>query len=274
MGKCSCLSGFEPRNPNDWYKNRDASGGCVKKNGKSIICGSRDGFVKVEGVKIPHTSGAIEKRGLSLEECEKECLRNCSCMAYVAADVTKGKRTKMVIPVVSASATALLSFCLYCFWKQRRKERIAQRLDQDSLAEEEHDETRISPYLPFFYFKTVMVVTNNFALENKLWQGGFGSVYKVWDLHREKRTLDIVDSALGQSFPASLVLWCFQIGLLSVMDRPSMFGSCFMVGNETTLPSPTKPGFLFNGNQHLPETSNIAGGSSVNEMTATTFNGR
>ncbi|KAJ1390427.1 S-locus glycoprotein domain [Sesbania bispinosa] len=84
-----CLPGFEPRFPRDWYENRDGSGGCVRKKGASV-CGNGEGFVKIEGLKVPDTSVAIAKGGLSLEECEQECLRNCSCTAYAVADARNG----------------------------------------------------------------------------------------------------------------------------------------------------------------------------------------
>lgn len=89
--QCSCLPGFEPKNPDNWYQNKDASEGCVRKNdGQYSICGSGEGFVKVESVKIPDTSVAKANMGLNLEECEQECLRDCSCTAYAVADVRNG----------------------------------------------------------------------------------------------------------------------------------------------------------------------------------------
>ncbi|KAK2436975.1 G-type lectin S-receptor serine/threonine-protein kinase RKS1 [Trifolium repens] len=88
--KCTCLPGFEPKLPRDWYDNGDGSGGCVRKKGESV-CGNGEGFVKVVSLKVPDTSVAIAKGGLSLEECEKECLRNCSCTAYVVANVSNGE---------------------------------------------------------------------------------------------------------------------------------------------------------------------------------------
>ena len=87
--QCTCLPGFEPKFPNNWYENRDGSGGCVRKKGASV-CENGEGFVKIEGLKVPDTSVAIVKEGLSSEECEKECLRNCSCTAYAVADVRNG----------------------------------------------------------------------------------------------------------------------------------------------------------------------------------------
>ncbi|KAK7400459.1 hypothetical protein VNO78_11667 [Psophocarpus tetragonolobus] len=87
--RCTCLPGFEPKFPHDWYENRDGSGGCVRKQGVSI-CRNGEGFVKLEGLKVPDTSVAIATEGLSSVECEQECLRNCSCTAYAVLDVRNG----------------------------------------------------------------------------------------------------------------------------------------------------------------------------------------
>ncbi|XP_050210120.1 G-type lectin S-receptor-like serine/threonine-protein kinase RKS1 [Mercurialis annua] len=81
--ECSCLPGYEPRSPRDWYF-RDASHGCVNKRlESSSVCGHGDGFVKLKNVKLADTSKAAWiAMNLSQVECEQECLRNCSCSAY------------------------------------------------------------------------------------------------------------------------------------------------------------------------------------------------
>ncbi|KAB1199622.1 G-type lectin S-receptor-like serine/threonine-protein kinase RKS1 [Morella rubra] len=88
MFECTCFPGFEPKSTRDWYL-RDGSGGCVRKKGVST-CRSGEGFVKFANVKTPDTSIARVDMSLSLKECEKECLTNCSCTAYTSADETKG----------------------------------------------------------------------------------------------------------------------------------------------------------------------------------------
>ncbi|BFG43135.1 hypothetical protein CerSpe_294090 [Prunus speciosa] len=82
--ECTCLPGYEPKSPRDWYL-RDGSGGCVRKSGVSI-CGNGDGFVKVARVKVPDSSKARVNMNLSWKACQQECLRNCSCKAYAKAD--------------------------------------------------------------------------------------------------------------------------------------------------------------------------------------------
>ncbi|XP_057961512.1 G-type lectin S-receptor-like serine/threonine-protein kinase At1g11410 isoform X2 [Malania oleifera] len=88
--ECKCLPGFEPKSPQDWYL-RDGSKGCTRKRADSV-CGSGEGFVKFERVKVPDTSVARVNMSMSGEACEEECLRNCTCMAYTSADVRRGGR--------------------------------------------------------------------------------------------------------------------------------------------------------------------------------------
>ena len=72
---------------------------------------------------------------------------------------------------------------------------------------------------------------------------------QVWELWRENRALDIVDSSINESFVSLEVLRCIQIGLLCVqedaMDRPTMLAVLLMLSCETTLPSPKQPAFIF-----------------------------
>ncbi|XP_018847028.2 G-type lectin S-receptor-like serine/threonine-protein kinase At1g11410 [Juglans regia] len=74
--ECSCLPGLQ----------RNASDGCVRKRGAASICRSGEGFVKVPNVKVPDTSAARVKTGLSMEACKQLCLQNCSCTAYASVD--------------------------------------------------------------------------------------------------------------------------------------------------------------------------------------------
>ena len=79
--ECTCLPGFEPRSPSEWSA-RNATSGCVKKHGGASVCKSDVEFVKVENVKLPDSSFARVDEKLSLKECERQCLENCSCTAY------------------------------------------------------------------------------------------------------------------------------------------------------------------------------------------------
>uniref|UniRef100_A0A1J3GZP2 non-specific serine/threonine protein kinase n=1 Tax=Noccaea caerulescens TaxID=107243 RepID=A0A1J3GZP2_NOCCA len=82
--ECTCLPGFEPKIPRDWFL-RDTSGGCTKKNSAASKCRERDEFVKLERVKIPDTSAARVDMNITLKDCKQRCSRNCSCVAYASA---------------------------------------------------------------------------------------------------------------------------------------------------------------------------------------------
>jgi len=56
---------------------------------------------------------------------------------------------------------------------------MMQQPNQDSSGEENDIQSNTHPNLPFFSFKTLMTATRNCGHDNKLGQGGFGSVYKV-----------------------------------------------------------------------------------------------
>ncbi|KAK4588043.1 hypothetical protein RGQ29_019149 [Quercus rubra] len=100
----------------------------------------------------------------------------------------------------------------------------------------------------------------------------------VWELWREDRALDIVDSSIKESFVSLEVLRCIQIGLLCVQedatDRPTMLAVLFMLSSETTLPSPKQPAFIFRSATN--DFESIIGGElySINDVTITKFEGR
>ncbi|KAK9089537.1 hypothetical protein Scep_028619 [Stephania cephalantha] len=78
---CSCLPGYEPRSPRDWYI-ADRSKGCARK--RELLCGQGDGFLKLEKRKLPDTSNARVYMSLGIEDCEVECRKNCSCTGYAS----------------------------------------------------------------------------------------------------------------------------------------------------------------------------------------------
>ncbi|KAL9243552.1 hypothetical protein vseg_017427 [Gypsophila vaccaria] len=81
---CGCIDGFKPRGLDEWWKGNWSSG-CVRKT--ELKCGrnnsnvvGRDGFVEVDGVKLPDFAGLFSD--LDEKGCENRCLKNCSCLAY------------------------------------------------------------------------------------------------------------------------------------------------------------------------------------------------
>nr|XP_011460346.1 PREDICTED: G-type lectin S-receptor-like serine/threonine-protein kinase At4g27290 [Fragaria vesca subsp. vesca] len=81
---CECLKGFDPKSPQEWQM-FTWTGGCVRN--WDLDCKNGDGFVRYEGLKLPDNSFLFANRSLSLKDCEGECLKNCSCMAYTRFDI-------------------------------------------------------------------------------------------------------------------------------------------------------------------------------------------
>nr|XP_043620454.1 G-type lectin S-receptor-like serine/threonine-protein kinase SD1-1 [Erigeron canadensis]XP_043620455.1 G-type lectin S-receptor-like serine/threonine-protein kinase SD1-1 [Erigeron canadensis] len=70
----------------------------------------------------------------------------------------------------------------------------------------------------------------------------------AWVLHKEGRSLELVANCLCGSINASQVLRSIHVGLLCVQhrpeDRPPMTSVIMMLGSESPLPLPEKPGFF------------------------------
>ena len=83
---CSCLSGYQPRNLEEWNKQNWTSG-CVRKepfkcermkNGSEGV-GQEDDFLKLGMMKVPDFA---ERLDVEESQCGSRCLQNCSCLAH------------------------------------------------------------------------------------------------------------------------------------------------------------------------------------------------
>ncbi|KAI3683307.1 hypothetical protein L1987_83810 [Smallanthus sonchifolius] len=84
---CTCMQGFEPRNPEEWDAS-DWVSGCVRKT--PLNCGNGDGFWKLTGVRVPDTRRSWYNVSMTLGECEMACKRKCSCTGYASLDIRNG----------------------------------------------------------------------------------------------------------------------------------------------------------------------------------------
>ena len=85
---CGCLKGFEPKFHEEWNQ-ADWSNGCVRST--PLSCHG-DGFAKFSGLKLPDTQrSSWFNISMSLKDCAKLCMNNCSCTAYAALDVREEK---------------------------------------------------------------------------------------------------------------------------------------------------------------------------------------
>ncbi|GAU21485.1 hypothetical protein TSUD_242080 [Trifolium subterraneum] len=89
IAKCECLKGYVPKNPDQWNISYWSSG-CFPK--MKSICGNNNtsGFLKYKEMKLPDTSSSWYNKTMNLVECQKLCLKNCSCTAYANTDIRNG----------------------------------------------------------------------------------------------------------------------------------------------------------------------------------------
>ncbi|KAI3840589.1 hypothetical protein MKX03_019292 [Papaver bracteatum] len=83
---CSCLPGFKPMSDNEWNQG-NWSGGCVRNTQlrcQNNFSGSYtdDGFLKLGSVKVPDFASSFWLGSPTIEDCNRTCLSNCSCIAY------------------------------------------------------------------------------------------------------------------------------------------------------------------------------------------------
>ncbi|CAD5163507.1 unnamed protein product [Musa acuminata subsp. malaccensis] len=146
---CKCMEGFKPKVQSDW-ENGNFSAGCTRK--KALRCGDGDGFLRVEGMKLP--DHVVFLRNRNIGDCRTACLTNCSCTAYAYSDVTTGNetisgcliwvgelidtemvssggedlylrlmdissktKTRRIVIIVSLPASIVSLACIFIFWK-------------------------------------------------------------------------------------------------------------------------------------------------------------
>ncbi|XP_038698290.1 receptor-like serine/threonine-protein kinase SD1-8 isoform X2 [Tripterygium wilfordii] len=178
------------------------------------MCDAGDGFFEHRGV-MQISSIARVSAIVGYGDCELICKNNCSCTAYSSVDnggscefyygdmndllskirtgnssiyvrenapetSDNGRKRKLlvaiIVPVTVVSSTV---FCLifWFYYVQRRKHNFLDAtLDSNNV--NEFDTKNDCDDLPEFSFSRIEAATNQFSYQNKLGEGGFGSVYK------------------------------------------------------------------------------------------------
>ncbi|KAK1402842.1 Receptor-like serine/threonine-protein kinase [Heracleum sosnowskyi] len=211
---CQCLDGFEPKVRKKWEV-ADWSSGCVRK--VQMSCTDGDGFVLHPGLKLPDTQHSWFDRNMSLDECKRVCLKNCSCTAYANTDIrgsgsgcllwfdelidirkfnengqdlyvrrasskfrasVLAKKKKIKVRYITIPILTATMILGVSLWLIWKKK---QRLQVTRLNFENNGrngDIDEDLELPLFELRTLANATNGFSTNSKLGEGGFGPVYK------------------------------------------------------------------------------------------------
>ncbi|KAK4361013.1 hypothetical protein RND71_019965 [Anisodus tanguticus] len=193
---CSCLIGFVPRSSDEWSKG-NWTGGCVRRtkllcqpkgNTTSIGVGQQDGFLKFSGLKLPDLAAIF--RLDSASECERLCLNNCSCTAYAyVAGIRCMVWSGDLLDIQDYSYAGEDLFLRLAYSELGQKRKGARSFSLGDSCNISKDYTMESFYLgnlkkedpielPLIEFEVIATATNNFKVDNKLGEGGFGPVFK------------------------------------------------------------------------------------------------
>ncbi|EOY12733.1 S-locus-specific glycoprotein S6, putative isoform 1 [Theobroma cacao] len=95
----------------------------------------------------------------------------------------------------------------------------------------------------------------------------------VWRLWKEERTVETIDTALGDSYIIAEVLRCINVALLCVQqhpdDRTNMSSVLSMLAGDSTLPQPNQPGYFIERKLHSTKSTSSKHESQSNEFTIT-----
>ncbi|KAD2805053.1 hypothetical protein E3N88_38430 [Mikania micrantha] len=209
---CGCLEGFELKNLDETSPDKDTS---VCRRKIALDCGPGEGFQKFSSIKLPDTENAVFSENMSLQDCEVACKNNCSCTAYANPIITPGgvgcllwfgdlidvrvfpqssqdlyvrlaaselsglhsnfrrkKRAVMVVTLSTAAVLTLLGLILAFYTKRKWKKRSDAEIEGNSTNQMRSAE------VPLFSLSKISRATNDFSIDNKLGEGGFGPVYK------------------------------------------------------------------------------------------------
>ncbi|KAL4625473.1 hypothetical protein ACB092_05G028700 [Castanea dentata] len=263
---CSCLRGFEPKIIKEWNRGNWTSG-CVRRTplqcermNNSIEEGKPDRFLKLEMIEVPDFAGWSNH--VNKEDCRKQCLENCSCVAYgyytgigclpwsgdlidlrqfsvggsdiyirLANSEFKEERNLRVIitTTVTIGAIAIASTAFF-FWRWMAKKKRAMKIESnESLLFDYLNDVKLQD-LPIFNLEELAKATNNFDMANKLGQGGFGPVYRG-KLHNGQ---EIAVKRLCRAFGQGLEEFMNEMALITKLQHRNLVRllGCCIEGEE------------------------------------------
>ncbi|KAK7257027.1 hypothetical protein RIF29_30705 [Crotalaria pallida] len=180
---------------------------------------------------------------------------------YTLVKKRQHKGMKKWIWISAAIATSLIIICIVILSLATRKrkqvleDKRRKKMElglQDSVKstgiEDFEDDLTKGRDFKVFSYALVKEATSNFSSKNQLGEGGFGPVYKAWELWNDGLCLRLVDPSLNGMFDLDEVQKCIHVGLLCVEHyatyRPDMSDVISMLTNKSAIVTlPKSPAF-------------------------------
>ncbi|RZC94173.1 hypothetical protein C5167_021420 [Papaver somniferum] len=177
--KCECLPGFVERSPSDWNL-RDSSGGCLRNT--SLQCGSKDiGFSPIRSSKLPDDSQSRQGDMMNVSQQSDGRAGNLYLKRADSEFLTEGLFPTQVHNHIIDCAS------VYNCFSQNEKGGRSKGLQGVLKTNTTDNETPRNMFndgecegdeLQMFNLACLAIATNDYCVENKLGEGGFGPVYK------------------------------------------------------------------------------------------------
>ncbi|KAJ0017223.1 hypothetical protein Pint_10187 [Pistacia integerrima] len=124
-----------------------------------------------------------------------------------------------------------------------------------------------------FTYRQLKAATNNFDSANKIGEGGFGSVYKAFDLQQKGNLMDLVDENLANEFNKKEAERMIKVALLSCNAtpslRPTMTEVVSMLEEQTDIQDVISDPSIYNGDLQLkPLEDQSSTGSSTQKFSS------
>ncbi|KAK7347569.1 hypothetical protein VNO80_22104 [Phaseolus coccineus] len=184
---------------------------------------------------------------------------NWTLSGAAAEQIDDGKEEewKLLVIILSVAASVILILGITFYFQKKRifrttgillnaaKRSWTKILNNKEAAEPFHGN---GADLHVYRFSDIQAATNKFSHQNKIGQGGYGPVYKAYELWKEGKGMEVMDDLLDDTCSECKLVRCMEIALLCVQehasDRPSMLEVCSMLRNENKSQAiPKKPAF-------------------------------
>ncbi|KAL6853471.1 hypothetical protein ACP4OV_019500 [Aristida adscensionis] len=229
---CQCPKGFAPRDKGN------ARQGCTRKT--PLQCNS-DRFFDMPGMRLPENR--VKLSVMENSDCQMNCMKKCSCIAYAytpldGCSLWHGNLTNLQDGYDGDGAGTLYLRVAASELESDRSSGKGEKhgkptlMTSDTIKLWESEETG-SHFVTIFSFSQIINATNNFPVENKLGEGGFGPVYKG----KLPDGQDIAVKRLAANSGQGLLEFKNEILLIARLQHRNLVGllGCCIQGEEMLL---------------------------------------